>query len=60
VGNALDEEAFCNHISHTIKTARGCHLEITQRDVYKINYDIGKVKRYVGIIREAIEDYWIP
>lgn len=58
VGERLDEDAFRKHIDTTIKTARGCTLEIAQRDVYTINRDINKVKRYVEIIKESICDNW--
>lgn len=58
VGSNLDEEAFRKHIEKTVKTAEGCKLEICQRDVYTINNDINKVKRYVEIIRETIDKYW--
>ena len=37
---------------------RGCKMEIAQRDVYTINHDIAKAKRYVEIIREEIENCW--
>lgn len=58
VGTTLDEDAFRAHIEKTVKTARGCKLEIAQRDVYTINRDINKVRRYVEIIRETIDNYW--
>lgn len=58
VGANLDEAAFREHIEKTLKTARGCSVEITQRDVYTVNNDINKVKRYVEIIRESIENCW--
>lgn len=58
VGSSLDEDAFRAHIEKTLKTARGCHVEITQRDVYTINNDISKVQRYVQIIRECIDKCW--
>ncbi len=58
VGAQMDESAFKQHIAHTLKTARGCHLEIAQRDVYTVNKDPNKVHRYVQLIREAIEQYW--
>lgn len=58
VGEKLDEAAFRAHIEKTLKTARGCKVEITQRDVYTVNNDINKVKRYVEIIRESIENCW--
>ena len=59
VGTTLDEEAFREHIRKSLKAARGCEMEITQRDVYTINHDIPKAKRYVEIIREEIEDHWV-
>lgn len=58
VGERLDEEGFRAHIEKTLKTAKGCNVEITQRDVYTVNNDINKVKRYVEIIRESIENCW--
>lgn len=60
IGSVLDEDAFRAHIRATIQTAAGCKLEITQRDVYTIANDIGKVRRYVQIIREEIETHWKP
>jgi len=60
LGEKLDEDAFRAYIEKTVRTAHGCHLEITQRDLYTINNDIGKVRRYVEIIRESIERYWKP
>lgn len=58
VGETLDEDGFRAHIEKTLKTAQGCHLEITQRDVYTVNHDLKKVQRYVEIIRESIENCW--
>ena len=54
----MDEEALRQHIDTTLKAAKGCKLEITQRDVYTINKDISKARRYVSIIREEIAKYW--
>lgn len=58
VGTQLDEEALRQHIDTTLEAAKGCKLEITQRDVYTINKDISKARRYVSIIREEIAKYW--
>ncbi len=58
VGEQLDEDAVRAHIDETLEAARGCKLEITQRDVYTINHDISKARRYVAIIREEIEKHW--
>lgn len=57
-GSALDEEGFRSHIRASLHAARGCKMEIAQRDVYTINHDIAKAKRYVEIIREEIENCW--
>jgi len=57
VGVCLDEDAVTAHISKTIAAARGCSLELIQRDVYRINNTPGKVRRYVELIRRCCEKY---
>ena len=57
VGNVLDENAVRKHIKKTVEASKGCKTEFTQRDVYTINKDVNKVKRYVEIIREEIGNY---
>ena len=58
MGTALDEDAFRAHIRKSLLAARGCKMEITQRDVYTINHDVAKAKRYVDIIKEEIVNCW--
>lgn len=58
VGKELDEEAWRQHIIKTLKAAQGCHLEITQRDVYALGGDVQKPRKAVRIIRELIDEYW--
>jgi hypothetical protein len=58
VGKNLDEKAWSSHILQTIKAARGCKLEFSQRDVYTLGGDINKPRRAVQIIRELIETHW--
>lgn len=58
VDKVLDEDALRKHIRKSLLAARGCKMEITQRDVYTIHNDIAKAKRYVNIIREEIENNW--
>lgn len=60
VDKQLDEQAFREHIRNTLTAAKGCTLEITQRDVYTIHNDEEKAKCYVAIIREEIENHWEP
>ena len=58
VNAVLDEEAFREHIRKSLHAARGCKMEITQRDVYTIHNDLAKARRYVEIIRQEIENHW--
>ena len=58
VGDTLDEDGLREHIEHTLRAARGCTLEITQRDVYTIHGDIPKARRFIEIIRDCIERHW--
>ena len=56
----LDEEGLREHIRKTLRAAQGCELEFTQRDVYTINHDEEKVRRFIAIIREEIANHWKP
>ena len=58
VNPTLDEQAVREHITKSLNAAKGCKMEITQRDVYTIHNDINKARRYVEIIREEIENNW--
>ena len=58
MGTTLDEEAVRAHIRKTLKAAQGCTVEFTQRDVYTINNDEAKAKRYIDLIREEIVNCW--
>ena len=57
-GTTLDEEAIRKHIRYSLECARGCKMEITQRDIYTINHDEAKARRYVEIIRDEIDRHW--
>lgn len=58
VGTTLDEEEVRSSIRKTLNAAKGCKLEFAQRDVYTINHDITKARRYVDIIKEEISNHW--
>ena len=55
VGTNLDEDGVRKYIRKTLDCARDCTLEFTQRDVYTVNHNPKKVKRYVEIIHEEIQ-----
>ena len=48
----LDEDAVRAHFRKTVQAAKGCALEIVQRDVYRIYNTPDKVRRYVELIRQ--------
>lgn len=50
----LDEDAARACFKKTAAAAKGCKLEIAQRDVYQVNHDPNKVKRFVQIAREEL------
>ncbi len=58
VGRELDEEAYAEHIAHTLRCAKGCELEIIHRDIYTLGGDPQKAGRAVKIIRREIERLW--
>ena len=51
LGKTLDEDALRKCIQKTLDSAKDCTIEFTQRDVYTVNRDISKVKRYVDVIK---------
>lgn len=58
VGTQLNEDEVRKHLAKTGLAARGCKLEVSQRDVYRINGTPEKVRRYVALIRQALADTW--
>ena len=51
----LDEDAVTECFRKTAQAARGCKLEIAQRDVYMVGHSAEKVHRYVELARKALE-----
>lgn len=51
----LDETAVLDCFRKTAKAAKGCKLEIAQRDVYMVGHSAQKVKRYVELARIGLE-----
>lgn len=58
VNPELDEAAVKGCFEKTARAARGCKVEIAQRDVYAIRNTPDKVKRYVSLARRAFEENW--
>ena len=51
----LDEDAVTACFRKTARAARGCRLEVAQRDVYRVG-SAEKVRRYVELARRALEE----
>ena len=51
----LDEDAVLDCFRKTARAARGCRLEIAQRDVYTVGGSAEKVRRYVELARKGLE-----
>lgn len=58
VGRQLDEDAFSEHITQTLRAANNCRLEFIFRDIYTLSGDISKPGRAVQITRELVEKFW--
>jgi hypothetical protein len=58
VGAGFDAEGFRAHVDDTLRAARGCTLEIINRDVYTLTGDRTKPARAVRIMREEIDRLW--
>ncbi len=51
----LDEDAVLSCFCKTAQAAKGCKLEIAQRDVYMVGGSAEKVRRYVQLARKGLE-----
>ena len=58
LAGTMDEDALRAHFRQTLRAARGCTLEFTQRDVYSVQRDPARVRRYVQLLRQEIEANW--
>lgn len=51
----LEEDAVLECFRKTARAAKGCRLEIAQRDVYMVGGSAEKVRRYVELARKGLE-----
>lgn len=54
----FDEDAFTAHIKKTADLVKGFKAEIIFRDIYKLNGNVGKIKRAVEIARNVVENVY--
>ncbi|MCL2833728.1 MAG: hypothetical protein FWD78_11210 [Treponema sp.] len=60
LNNPLDENEITAYFKKTALAARGCMLEVTQREVSTIHSDTARVRKYLNIIRGTLDKYWRP
>ncbi|MCL2477858.1 MAG: hypothetical protein FWF22_00045 [Treponema sp.] len=60
LNKTLDEDEIAEYFKKTALAARGCILEITQREVTTIYGNTDRIKQYIGMIKKTINKYWQP
>lgn len=53
VDRNLDVDGLTKCIKKTLRAAKDCPLEFTQRDVYTVHNDMDKVRQYMGVMRRV-------
>ncbi|MBQ9854739.1 MAG: hypothetical protein IJO53_00990 [Clostridia bacterium] len=56
----MDENALRKSFKNVCEAASGCLFEVAQREVGTIFGDYARGKRYVEILKECIDRYWMP
>ena len=54
----FDEGAIRKIIGSGVATARGCHLDITLKDIETVEGETARLKRWVELVRAEIEEHW--
>ncbi|MCF6175133.1 MAG: hypothetical protein L3J71_05165 [Victivallaceae bacterium] len=58
VDQVFNETVFSDHIAHTLKSAKGCTLEIIFRDIMTLVGDRTRPGKAVQIVRDQIDKLW--
>ena len=58
VGWGFDADRVRTIMRRDLEVCRGCHVDITLKDVETVQYDPSRVRRWVEITREVIEEIW--
>ena len=54
----FDESAIREDVRSTLEAAEGCNLEIIMKDVHTLNDEPHRLRRWVEIVREEIEEFF--
>ncbi len=58
VSYGFDEDRIRRIVKRDLTACRECHTDITLKDVETVEHDPQRVKRWVALIREIIEEVW--
>ena len=59
VGYGFDESRVRSILTRDLRACRNCHVDITLKDVETVQGDPRRVKRWVEVTKEVIEEVWI-
>lgn len=58
VSYGFDADRIRRIVKRDLTACRGCHTDITLKDVETVEHDPRRVKRWVALVREIIEEAW--
>lgn len=58
VGYGLDDETVRNLLRNDLRACRDCHVDITLKDVETVQQDPNRVRHWVELCREVIDELW--
>ena len=58
VGYGFDADRVRRILRRDLAAARGCHVDVTLKDVETVQGDPGRVREWVRIAREVIDEVW--
>jgi len=58
VGYGFDESRVRTILSQDLIACRGCHVDVTLKDVETVQGDHGRVRRWVSLTRKVIDEVW--
>lgn len=56
VGYGFDRDRIHRILTRDLRACRGCHVDITLKDVETVEWDPTRVRRWVALCREAIDE----
>ena len=58
VGYGFDEARVRHILDRDLRAARGCHVDITLKDVETVQGDPDRIRRWTAVTRQAIDEVW--